>query len=55
MLKNIYFEKALQGSENDYWEILSITTNLFYYYLFRTEDTMKIPVMVFKKPIIHKI
>ncbi len=30
--------KALQGSKNDYWEILSITTNLFYYYLFRTEE-----------------
>ena len=25
-------KKALQGSKNDYWEILSITTNLVYYY-----------------------
>ena len=33
-------KKALQGSKNDYWEILSITTNLFYYYLFRTEETI---------------
>ena len=24
------FKKALQGSKNDYWEILSITTNFFY-------------------------
>jgi hypothetical protein len=34
-------QKALQGSKNDYWEILSITTNLFYYYLFRTGETIK--------------
>ena len=34
------FKKALQGSENDYWEILSITTNLYYYYLIRTEETI---------------
>ena len=33
-------KKALQGSKNDYWEILIITTNLFYYYLFRTEETI---------------
>jgi hypothetical protein len=31
------FKKALQGSKNDYWKILSITANVFYYYLFRTE------------------
>ena len=31
-------KKALQGSKNDYWDILSITTNLFCYYLFRTEE-----------------
>jgi hypothetical protein len=31
-------KRALESSKNDYWEILSITTNLFYYYLFRTED-----------------
>jgi hypothetical protein len=33
-------KKALQGSKNDYWHILSITTHLFYYNLFRTEDKM---------------
>jgi len=26
------FEKALQGLKDDYWDILSITTNLFYDY-----------------------
>jgi hypothetical protein len=31
-------KKALQGSKNDYWEILCITTNLFCYYLFRTGE-----------------
>jgi len=31
-------KRALESSKNGYWEILSITTNLFYYYLFRTED-----------------
>jgi len=36
-VKEWIMKKALQGSENDYWEILRITTNLFYYYLFRTE------------------
>jgi hypothetical protein len=39
-VKEWIFKKALQGSKNDYWEILSITTNLFYYYLFRTEETI---------------
>jgi hypothetical protein len=39
-VKEWIFKKALQGSKNDYWEILSITTNLFYYYLFRTEQTI---------------
>ena len=42
-------KKAFQGSKNDYWEILSITTNLFYYYLFRTDETInykKNPFMV---------
>ena len=34
MLKNGFLKKALQGSKNDY-----ITTNLFYYYLFRTDET----------------
>ena len=33
-------KKALQGSKCDYWDILSITTNLFYYYLFRTDETI---------------
>jgi hypothetical protein len=37
-VKDWIFEKALQGFKNDYWEILSITTNLFYYYLVRTEE-----------------
>jgi hypothetical protein len=36
-VKEWIFKKALQGSKNDYWDILSITTNLFYYFLFRTE------------------
>jgi len=31
-------KRALESSKKDYWEILSITTNIFYYYLFRTED-----------------
>jgi hypothetical protein len=39
-VKEWIFKKALQGSKNDYWEILSIKTNLFYYYLFRTEKTI---------------
>ena len=39
-VKEWKFKKALQGSKNDYWETLSITTNLFYYYLFRTEETI---------------
>ena len=33
-------QKCFQGSKSDYWDILSITTNLFYYYLFRTEETI---------------
>ena len=37
-VKDRILKKALQGSKNDYWEILSITTNLFYYYLFSTEE-----------------
>ena len=28
-IKDLIFKKTLQGSKNDYWEILSITTNLF--------------------------
>ena len=34
-IKEEIFKKALQGSKNDY-----ITTNLFYYYLFRTDETI---------------
>ena len=50
-------KKALQGSKNDYWEILSITTNLFYYYLFRTEETInykKIRLWVLQNPLYIK-
>ena len=39
-VKDWIFKKALQGSKNDYWMILNITTNLFYYYLFRREETI---------------
>ena len=39
-VKEWIYKKALQGSKNDYWDILSITTNLFYYYLFRTDETI---------------
>ena len=39
-VKDWIFKKALQGTKSDYWNILSITTNLFYYYLFRTEKTI---------------
>ncbi len=51
------FTKALQGSKNDYWEILSITTNLFYYYSFRTDETInykKIWKMDLEKSITYK-
>ena len=34
-IKEWIFKKALQGSKNDY-----ITTNLFYYYLFRTDESI---------------
>ena len=33
-------KKAFQETKSDYWDILSITTNLFYYYLFRTDETI---------------
>ena len=33
-------KEALQGSKNDFLEILGITTNLFYYYLFRTKKQL---------------
>ena len=39
-VKEWILKKALQCSKNDYWEILSISTNLFYYYLFRTDETI---------------
>jgi hypothetical protein len=39
-VKEWIYKKALQGSKCDYWDILSITTNLFYYYLFRTDETI---------------
>ena len=51
------YKKALQGSKNDYWEILSITTNLFYYYLFRTDETInykKIRLWVRQNPLYIK-
>ena len=32
------YTKALQGFKNDYWEILSITTNLFCYYRERERE-----------------
>jgi hypothetical protein len=44
---------AFQGSKNDYWEILSITTNLSFYYLFRTDKSInynKFRKWFFKKP-----
>jgi hypothetical protein len=36
------YNKAFQDSKNDYWKILSITTNLFYFCLFRTDETNKL-------------
>jgi len=39
-IKHWINKKAFQGTKSDYWDILSITTNLFYYYLFRTEETI---------------
>jgi len=30
-VKQWIYKKALQGTKSDYWDILSITTNLFYY------------------------
>ena len=39
-IKEWIYKKALQGSKNDYWDILNIMPNLFYYYLFRTDETM---------------
>jgi len=39
-VKGWIFKKALCGSSADFWHILSITTNLFSYYLFRKEETI---------------
>jgi hypothetical protein len=39
-VKEWIFKKALCGSSANYWETLSITTNLFHYYLFRTDQTI---------------
>jgi hypothetical protein len=44
-IKEGIFKKALQGSKNDY-----ITTNLFYYYLFRTDETINYKKNSFKVP-----
>ena len=57
-VKEWIFKRALQGSKNDYWEILSITTNLFYFYLFRTEETInykKFRLWFRQNPFIYKI
>ena len=57
-VKEWKFKKALQGSKNDYWEILSITANLFHYYLFRTEETInykKFRLWFRQNPFIYKI
>ena len=55
-VKECIYKKALQGSKNDYWGIWSITTNLFYYYLFRTDETInykKNSLMVPSKSLIY--
>jgi hypothetical protein len=55
-IKYWIFQKALQGSKNDYWDILSTTTNLFYY-LFRTEEKInykKIRKRFLKNPLYIK-
>jgi hypothetical protein len=39
-VKQWIYKKTLQGTKSNYWDILSITTNLFYYYLFRTDETI---------------
>ena len=39
-IKQCINKKAFQETKSDYWDILSITTNLFYYYLFRTGETI---------------
>ena len=32
------FKKCFKGSNFDYWDILNITTCLFFYYIFRTDE-----------------
>ena len=39
-VKEWIYKKALQDSKNDCWEILSITRNLFCYYVFRIDETI---------------
>jgi len=56
-VKEWIFKRALQGSKNDYWEILSITTNLSCYFLFRTDETVnykKIRLLFHKNPLYIK-
>jgi hypothetical protein len=51
-------KKALQGPKNNYWQILSITTNLFYYHLFKTDETInyqKIRLWFRQNPLYIKI
>ncbi len=42
-IKEWIFKKALQGSKNDY-----ITSNLFYYYLFWTDETINYKKFVYR-------
>jgi hypothetical protein len=37
---NHIIKKGLNGSKCDYWDILNITTNLFYHHLSGTEETI---------------
>ena len=54
-VKEWIFKKALQGSKNDYWEILSITTTLLFYYFFRTEEIINSKKFVYGFVKIHYI
>ncbi len=54
-VKEWIFKKALQGSKNDYWEILSITTTLLFYYFFRTEEIINYKKFVYGFVKIHYI
>ena len=40
-VKERILKKCFNGSKSGYWDILNITTYLFYYYSFRTEETFK--------------